>query len=81
MAARVLKLEEQIKGIGEMIGSNEVSMDEGSAGWRREGDGDEWQKWHGAFWIRVEQQNLNSRQRMKISRGLEQTTFECVLGR
>ena len=67
-------LEEQIRGIyykmGEMMGSDEASMDEGNLGCRRETDGEEWQRWNGSWWIRVEQQNLNSRQRRKISRGL-----------
>ena len=60
-------LEEQIRGIyykmGEMMGSDEASMDEGNLGCRRETDGEEWQRWNGSWWIRVEQQNLNSRQR------------------
>ena len=45
-------------------------MDEGNLGCRRETDGEEWQRWNGSWWIRVEQQNLNSRQRRKISRSL-----------
>ena len=55
--------------MGEVIDSSEASMDEGTAGRRRECDGDAWQRWNGAWWIRVEQPNLNSRQRRKISRG------------
>ena len=38
-------------------------------GRRRKDDGDEWQSWNGHWWIRVEQ-DLNSRQRRKVSRGL-----------
>ena len=38
-----------------------------AGGWRREGDDDEWQRWNATWWIRVEQRNLNSRQRRKIS--------------
>ena len=74
LETRVKMLEEQIRGIyykmGEMMGSDEASMDEGNLGCRRETDGEEWQRWNGSWWIRVEQQNLNSRQRRKISRGL-----------
>ena len=36
--------------------------------WRREDEGDEWQRWDGSWWIRVDQDGLNSRQRRKISR-------------
>ena len=56
--------------MGEMLGSGETSMVDGSVGWRREDDGDEWQRWNGTWWLSVEQQNLNSRQRRKISRRL-----------
>ena len=56
------KLEEQMqethKKIGEIVGSNETSMEEGSASWRREGEGEEWQTWNGAWWNTVEQTNL-----------------------
>ena len=72
LEARIMRLEELIERMyhkmGEMMGSNETSMDEGSAGWRREGDGDEWQRWNGVWCTRAEQQILNSRQRRKISR-------------
>ena len=37
---------------------------------RREGHEDEWKRWNGSWWIKVEQQNFNSTQRRKISRGL-----------
>ena len=47
-----------------------ASMEEESASWIREGAGGEWQRWKGAWWVKVEQQNLNSRQRRQISRGL-----------
>ena len=70
LAARVLKLKEQIQGmyqqVGELTGSSEVSKGEGSVGWTREAAVDEWQRWNGARWITIEQQNLNSRRR-KIS--------------
>ena len=46
-----MRLEEQIQGMyhkmGEVMSSNETSMDDWSAGWRREGDGDEWHRWNG----------------------------------
>ena len=62
----MMKLEKQIQGMyqkmGEVIGPSEASMEEGSARWMRERDGDDWQRWNGAWWIKVEQQNLNSRQ-------------------
>ena len=35
--------------------------------------GDEWQRWEGSWWIRVNQDGSNSRQRRKISRGLKRT--------
>ena len=37
---------------------------------RYEDSGDEWQLWEGSWWIRVNQDDLNSRQRRKISRNL-----------
>ena len=39
--------------------------------WRHEDEGDEWQRWEGSWWIRVNQDDLNSRQRRKISGGLK----------
>ena len=39
--------------------------------WRYEDEGDEWQRWEGSWWIRVNQDDLNSRQRRKISRCLK----------
>ena len=64
--ARIMRLEEQIQ----RIEFSETSMDEGGAFWRRGDDGDERQGWNGTWWIRVEQQDLNSGQRRKISRRL-----------
>ena len=56
--------------MGEMMRLGETNMDERGGAWRRENDGDEWQRWNGSWLIRVEQTDLNSRQRRKISRGL-----------
>ena len=39
--------------------------------WKCQDEGDEWQRWEGSWWIRVNQDNLNSRQRRKISRSLK----------
>ena len=36
--------------------------------WRRENEGMEWQRWTGSWSIRVDQDDMNSRQRRKISR-------------
>ena len=47
-----------------------ASTEEESVSWRREGAGGEGQRWKGAWWVKVEQQNLNSRQRRQIARGL-----------
>ena len=38
---------------------------------RHEDNGDEWQRWEGSWWIRVNQDDLNSRQRRKTSRNLK----------
>ena len=59
LEARIMRLEEQTQ----RMGFSETSMDEGGAFWRRGDDGDERQGWNGTWWIRVEQQDLNSRQK------------------
>ena len=41
--------------MGEMMGCSETSVDEGSAAWRREDAGDDWQRWNGNWWIWAEQ--------------------------
>ena len=73
LEARKMRLEEQTQWVyqkmGEMMGFSETFVDERGAAWRREDDGDEWQRWNGNWWIRVEQQDLNSRERREISRG------------
>ena len=65
LSARFQNFEEHVQGMhqpmGEMMGSNETSMGEGSASRKREGEEEDRQKWIGAWWIQVEQQNLNSR--------------------
>ena len=72
-----MRLEEQTQWMynkmGEMMGFNDTSVDEGDAVWRCEDDGGEWQRWNGNWWIRAEQHDLNSRQRRKISMGLRRT--------
>ena len=74
LEARILKLEEQTRWMyhkmEEMMEIGKTNMEEGGAPRRHEDDGDEWQRWNGHWWIRVEQADLNSRQRRKISRGL-----------
>ena len=51
--------------MGEMMGCSEKSVDKGCTAWRREDAGDEWQRWNGNC---SNKQDLNSRQRRKISR-------------
>ena len=67
-----MRLEEQTQWMchkmGEMMGFSETNVDEGVAAWRREDDGDGWQRWNGNWWIRVAQQDFNSK-RSEISRG------------
>ena len=36
--------------------------------WRRENEGRKWSRWNGSSWIRVDQDDLRSRKRRKISR-------------
>ena len=78
LAARVQKLEEQVRGMHqkmwEAMSFTGVATEEESASWRRDGAGGEWQRWHGAWWVKVGQQNLNSRQRRQISGGLQRLT-------
>ena len=74
LVARVQKLEEQMRWMHhkmlEATSFTGAFTENESASWRREGAGGEWQRWKGAWWVKVEQQNLNSRQRRQISRGL-----------
>ena len=66
LAVRAQRLEEQMgrvrQRMSEAVGSNEASMKE-----RR---GEERQRWKGALWVKVVQQNLNCRRRWRISGGL-----------
>ena len=56
LETRIMRLEEQtqlmFRKMGEMMGCSETSVDEGSAAWRCEDDGDVWQRWNGNWWIR-----------------------------
>ena len=78
LVARVQKLEEQMRWMHQKVWETTsftvAFTEDESASWRREGAGGEWQRWKGAWWIKVEQQNLNSRQRRQISRGLRRLT-------
>ena len=72
LETRVMKLEEQTKWINDrMTAAAEPSTWNRGTPWRYEDEGDEWQRWEGSWWIRVNQDDLNSRQRRKISRGLK----------
>ena len=73
LVARVQNLEEQMRWMHRKMWDatsfTVASTKEESVSWRREGAGGEWQRWKGAWWVKVEQQNLNSTQKRQISRG------------
>ena len=71
-------VEEQLRGMHhkmwEAMSFTGAAAEEESASWRRDGAGEEWQRWKGVWWVKVGQQKLNSRQRRQISRGLQRLT-------
>ena len=73
LVARVQKLEEQMRWMHqktwEATSFTGAPTEEECVSWRGDGAGGEWQRWNGAWWVKVGQQNLNSRQRRQISRG------------
>ena len=72
LETRVMRLEEQTKWMYDrMTAAAEPSTWNRGISWKYEDEGDEWQRWEGSWWIRVNQDDLNSRQRRKISRGLK----------
>ena len=67
-----MKLEEQTKWMyDKMTAAAEPCTWNKGIPWKYEDEGDEWQRWERSWWIRVNQDELNSRQRRKISRGLK----------
>ena len=70
LETRVIRLEEQTKWMYDRMTAEPSTWNRGIP-WRYQDEGDEWQRWEGSWWIRVNQDDLNSRQRRKISRGLE----------
>ena len=72
LETRVMRLEEQTKWMYDrMTAAAEPNTWNRGIPWRYEDEGDEWQRGDGSWWIRVNQDDLNSRQRRKISRGLK----------
>ena len=72
LETRVMRLEEQTKWMYDrMTAAAEPSTWNRGIPWRYEDDGDEWQRWEGSWWIRVNHDDLNSRQRRQISRSLK----------
>ena len=72
LETRVMRLEEQTKLMYDrMTAAAEPSTWSRGIPWKYEDEGDEWQRWEGSWWIRVNQDDLNSRQRRKISRSLK----------
>ena len=68
----VMRLEEQTKWMYDrMTAAAEPNTWNRGIPWRYADEGDEWQRWEGSWWIRVNQDDLNSRRRRKISRGLK----------
>ena len=72
LETRVTMLEEQTKWMYDRMTAAAAESSTWNRGipWRYEDNGDEWQRWEGSWWIRVNQDDLNSRQRRKISRNL-----------
>ena len=73
LETRVTRLEEQTKWMYDRMTAAAAEPSSWNRGipWRYEDDGDEWQRWEGSWWIRVNHDDLNSRQRRKISRNLK----------
>ena len=72
LETRVMRLEEQTKWMYDrMMAAAEPSTWNRGIPWKYEDEGDEWQRWEGSWWIRVNQDDLNSRQRSKTSRSLK----------
>ena len=72
LETRVMRLEEQTKWMYDrMTAAAEPSTWNRGIPWEYEDEGDEWQRCEGCWWIRVHQDDLNSRQRRKMSRSLK----------
>ena len=73
LETRVTRLEEQTKWMCDWMTAAAAEPSTWNRGipWRYEDDGEEWQRWEGSWWIRVNHDDLNSRQRRKISRNLK----------
>ena len=72
LETRVMRLQEQTQWMYDrMTAAAEPSTRNRGITWKCEDEGDEWQRWEGSWWIRVNQDDLNSRQRRKISRSLK----------
>ena len=73
LGTRVTRLEEQTKWMYDRTAAAAAERSSWNRGipWRYEDDGDDWQRWEGSWWIRVNHDDLNSRQRRKISRNLK----------
>ena len=71
LAARVQKLEEQVREMRQRMSEAMGFTGEENASWRRDGAGGAWQRWKRAWWVKVGGQNLNSRQRSRVSKGLQ----------
>ena len=69
LETRVTKLEEQTKWMYDRMTAAAAESSTWNRGipWRYEDNGDKWQRWEGSWWISVNQDDLNSRQRRKIS--------------
>ena len=66
LQARIVKLEEQTKWMyDKMMAAAEPNTWDKGIPWRHEDEGDEWRKWEGSWWIRVNQDDLNSRKRRR----------------
>ena len=67
LETRVTKLEEQTKWMYDRMTATATESSTWNRGipWRYEDNGDDWQRWEGSWWIRVNQDDLNSRQKEK----------------
>ena len=71
LETRVTKFEEKTKWMYDRMAAAEASTWGKGVPWKQEDEGDDWRRWEGSWWIRVNQDDLNLRQRRKISRGLK----------
>ena len=69
LEARVREIDARLRRVEERIYDEGVSGQALAQGWQdADEDNEQWQKWRGKWWMRIDRAELSSRQRRKISR-------------